>query len=166
MLDLGLLLYQVFITYQEILHVESIQYLLHIATAISCVFYRHLVVSRSSLWSCIRQNNKQPKHLRSTCVLLKNRLGAPLVLHEIIILAWELHISHIYGRTNYDPTTCYTTTFLRSSGQPQGIASEQPVSSIFFVQITFETYYVRVTWVPCHGLVFTLKQTTWHITSK
>ena len=44
---------------------------------------------------------------------------------------------------------------LHSSGQPQGITSEQHAFMIFSVQITFRTYYVRVTYVPCQDSFFT-----------
>ena len=61
MLDVGLLC-RVYITSRASLHVETVQDLLYIATAITCVFYLHLIVSRSFILSCTCKGCVVGKH--------------------------------------------------------------------------------------------------------
>ena len=148
MLDVGLVLCQVFITSQASHHIGTVQDLLYIATRIINIFYLLLVVSISSLFCPAQNKTKHTKHPRSTCVLLENFLGAPLVLRDLIISTWEHTYMDIYVRTDYDPTTCCIRIFC-VLGQRQGITSEQPMSRMFSVQIAFMAYYIRITCVLC-----------------
>ena len=114
-LDVGLVLNQVFITYREIHHVGTIQDLLYISMTITYVFYLHLIISKSYLLSCTKQ--KQNKAHRASMVNLgSTSKGEPPSCTSHASWAYNLNMGthtniDIYVRTYYDQTTCYLRNF-------------------------------------------------------